>query len=52
MKQLEAESEQVYNEQSLSVSQAPIFPTLLQNSAEAAATLLTEHHPITLIDET
>jgi hypothetical protein len=46
--QLEAESEQVCNEQSLSVSQVPTFPTLQQNSVEADATLLKEHHPITL----
>jgi hypothetical protein len=49
--QLEAESEQECNEQSLSVYPAPIFPTLQQNSVAAAAILLKEHHPITLKHE-
>lgn len=52
MTQLEAESEQGCNVQSPSVSQAPIFLALLQKSAEAAATLPTEHHLITLKNET
>jgi len=46
--QHEAEFGQECNEQSLSVSQAPIFPTLEQKSAKAAATLLMEHHLIAL----
>jgi hypothetical protein len=49
--QLEVESEQEYNEQSLSVYPAPIFPTLQQNSVVAAAIQLKEHHPITLKHE-
>ena len=48
MTQHEAEFGQGSNEQSLSVSQAPIFPTLEQKSAKAAETLLMEHHLITL----
>jgi hypothetical protein len=49
--QLEVESEQECNEQSLSVYPAPIFPTLQQNFVAAVAILLKEHHPITLKHE-
>jgi hypothetical protein len=49
--QFEVESEQVCNEQSLSVCPAPIFPTLQQNFVAAVAILLKEHHPITLKHE-